>query len=51
MTDDSQINISVCDEDVLPLRTGLTDSLLTNDFSVNFGSTLGADSDSKERDS
>ena len=49
MTDDSQINISVCDKDVVPLRTGLTDSLLTNDFPVNFGSTLGAGSDSKER--
>ena len=49
MTDDSQINISVCDRDVVPLRTGLTDSLLTNDFPVNFGSTLGAGSDSKER--
>ena len=49
MSDDSQINISVCDKDVVPLRTGLTDSLLTNDFPVNFGSTLGAGSDSKER--
>ena len=51
MTDDSQINISVCDKDNVPLRTGLTDSLLTNDFPVNFGFTLGAGSDSKERDS
>ena len=41
MTDDSQINISVCDKDVVPLLTGLTDSLLNNDFPVNFGSTLG----------
>ena len=49
MTDDSQINISVCDKDVVQLRTGLTDSLLTNDFPVNFGSTLWAGSDSKER--
>ena len=50
MTDDSQINISVCDKDVVPIRTGLTDSLVTNDFPVNFGSTLGAVFDSKERD-
>ena len=48
MTEDSQINIGVCDKDVVPLRTGLTDSLVTNDFPVNFGSTLGAGSDSKE---
>ena len=28
MTDDSQIKISVCDKDVVPLRTGLSDSLV-----------------------
>ena len=51
MTDNSQINISVCDKDVVPLRTGLTDSSVTNNFLVNFGSIFGAGSDSKEPDS